>query len=298
MWAKRSYRERREGTNGLVAVAIDKDKNSQHALKWAIDHLLQKGHTIILIHVKVKPFSAYPSPLSTLGLNQIPDINGDLPLVCKDPDLQTRELVLPFRCFCTRKDIHCKVVILEETDVAKALIEYITQAAIEVLVVGASTKTGFPRFKEPDIPGMVSKIAPDFCSVYVISKSKISSMRSASSPAPTNSPLRNHLLNQSNLKPTPSKSHILRTNSLRGAVNGSSPEEKEFGQDIKSWAKGKQLSTLGQFGPKNSHLIAAEHAKDVEKKENIYAECIAQLYHMKSLLKKMKSLYEGDEYQN
>ncbi|KAK6237174.1 hypothetical protein QUC31_020965 [Theobroma cacao] len=215
MWTPRSYGERREGSNGLVAVAIDKDKNSQNALKWAIDHLLQKGHTVVLIHVKVKPFSLSTSPLPTPRLNQISDINGDLPLVCKDPDPQTRELFLPFRCFCTRKDIHCKDVVLEETDVAKALIEYVTQAAIEVLVVGASTKTGFLRFKAADIPGMVSKGAPDFCSVYVISKGKISSMRSSSRPAPAISPLRNHLLNQSSLKPTPPESHILPANSLR-----------------------------------------------------------------------------------
>jgi hypothetical protein len=40
---------------GIVAVAIDTDKGSQIALKWAIDHLISKGSTIVLIHVKVKP---------------------------------------------------------------------------------------------------------------------------------------------------------------------------------------------------------------------------------------------------
>lgn len=141
MWTPRSsYGERREiRTNvGLVAVAIDKDKNSHNALKWAIDHLLQKGQTLILIHVKVKPFSPYTTPLPTsrmffilcflfykislissnalatchllkflvvTGLNQFSEMNGDLPLVYKDPDPQTRELFLPFRCFCTRKDV-------------------------------------------------------------------------------------------------------------------------------------------------------------------------------------------------
>lgn len=39
------------GGNGLVAVAIDKDKGSQYALKWAVDSLLSRGQTIILIHV-------------------------------------------------------------------------------------------------------------------------------------------------------------------------------------------------------------------------------------------------------
>lgn len=39
------------------------------------------------------------------GMNQICDVSGDGSLVCKDPDPQTREIFLPFRCFCTRKDV-------------------------------------------------------------------------------------------------------------------------------------------------------------------------------------------------
>ena len=56
------------------------------------------------------------------------------------------------------------------------------------------------RFKATDIPGSVAKGAPDFCSVYVISKGKIQSMRSASRPAPPSSPFRSHLINQSSIK--------------------------------------------------------------------------------------------------
>lgn len=38
-----------------VAVAIDKDRGSQHALKWAVDNLLGKGKNVTLLHVKQKP---------------------------------------------------------------------------------------------------------------------------------------------------------------------------------------------------------------------------------------------------
>jgi hypothetical protein len=34
-------------------VAIDKDKGSQYALKWAADNLLNRGQTVILIHVSL-----------------------------------------------------------------------------------------------------------------------------------------------------------------------------------------------------------------------------------------------------
>lgn len=46
--------ERMPLPNKLVAVAIDKDKGSQIALKWTVDHLLARGQTVLLIHVKLK----------------------------------------------------------------------------------------------------------------------------------------------------------------------------------------------------------------------------------------------------
>ena len=65
MWMPRSMPEKKNGGNGLIAVAIDKDKGSQIALKWAIDNLLVKGQTVILIHVNLKSslssYSASPS---------------------------------------------------------------------------------------------------------------------------------------------------------------------------------------------------------------------------------------------
>lgn len=50
------------GSSGIVAVAIDKDKSSQHALKWAVDHLLQRGQSVILVHVKLRPSPLNNSP--------------------------------------------------------------------------------------------------------------------------------------------------------------------------------------------------------------------------------------------
>ncbi|KAI5354721.1 PREDICTED: U-box domain-containing [Prunus dulcis] len=187
MWLPNNHVDKKEGGNGIVALAIDKDKNSQSALKWCIDSLVKQGQTVLLIHVKIKPpvFSQSPS-LSTPRSNP----NWDQHLVCKDPDPQTKELFLPFRVYCTRKNIQCKDIVLEDSDIAKALNEYVSQSAIEHLVVGASAKTGFLRFKISDVPGNVSKGAPDFCNVYVVSKGKLQSRRSASRPAPSISPIR------------------------------------------------------------------------------------------------------------
>ncbi|CAN8229832.1 unnamed protein product [Cochlearia groenlandica] len=210
-------------TDGLVAVAIDRDKSSQNALKWAVDNLLLKGQTVVLIHVKPRASSLSTNPSSNnplfyffcwlcflyvsdmMGLphSETGQVNGDSPLVCGDPDGSYRQLFLPFRCLCSRKDIQCKDVLLEESDVAKALVEYATQLVIEVLVVGSSSKGGFLRFNKPiDIPGTITKTAPDFCTVYVITKGKLSTKKAATRVAQSVSPLRIQL-QQPSIKPHP-----------------------------------------------------------------------------------------------
>ncbi|KAL5974215.1 hypothetical protein ACLOJK_030878 [Asimina triloba] len=176
MFSQRGLGERRE--ESVIGVAIDKDKGSQYALKWAVDHLLNKGQTVTLIHVSQRPQSASNSSGTSAD-------GKDDSQRMQQIEAQKREMFLPFRCFCTRKDIQCNDVILEDTDVAKAIIEYISQAVIDTLVIGACTRSAFlSRFKTADIPSNISKGAPDFCTVYIISKGKITSVRAAARPAP------------------------------------------------------------------------------------------------------------------
>ncbi|CAO2047234.1 unnamed protein product [Urochloa humidicola] len=163
------------GSYPLVAVCIDKDKNSQNALKYATETLSHKGQTIVLVHVNTKGTSG-----------GVEDAAG-----YKQPtDPQMKDLFLPFRCFCTRKDIHCKDVVLDDHDVAKSIVEFAAHAAIEKLVVGATARGGFCRFKA-EICSTISKTAPDFCTVYVVTKGgKVTSVKQAIRQAPAVSPLR------------------------------------------------------------------------------------------------------------
>ncbi|XP_011019963.1 PREDICTED: U-box domain-containing protein 34-like [Populus euphratica] len=68
------------------------------------------------------------------------------------------------------------------------------------------------KFKTTDVPGNVSKGAPGFCSVYVISKGKISSVRSASGPPPPKHPIQTQMQstasNMSDTVETPFKSSL------------------------------------------------------------------------------------------
>ncbi|KOM41888.1 hypothetical protein LR48_Vigan04g208600 [Vigna angularis] len=184
MWLPKHRSDKKDGVSGLVAVAIDKKKESQSALKWAVDNLLTRSATVILIHVKLLAPTLSPSP--SLFAPRISSFLGDdTSVVSKEHEGQNRSVFLPYRVFCTRKDIQCKDVLLEDSEVPRAIIEYASQTGVEHLVLGSSAKTSFlKRFKVSDIPGEIAKGAPDFCTVYVIAKGKIQTMRSATRPAP------------------------------------------------------------------------------------------------------------------
>ncbi|XP_065018593.1 U-box domain-containing protein 35 isoform X1 [Musa acuminata AAA Group] len=153
-----------------TAVAIDKDKNSQQAVKWAIDHLLLGSYAVILIHVKTKP------PLNH-------ETTSDA--IREQAENEMSQLFLPFRGFCARKGVHMTEVVLEDNDVSKAIIDYINTNYIQNIVVGASSRNALTKkFRNPDVPTNIGKLAPEFCAVYVISKGKPVTVRTAKSPPP------------------------------------------------------------------------------------------------------------------
>ncbi|KAK4792855.1 hypothetical protein SAY86_023290 [Trapa natans] len=244
MWMAGDGLEKR-GKKGLVAVAIDKDKGSQYALKWAVDHLLTRGQTILLIHIRLRSSSASPAPR--------PDSAGD----SGKEDPQIREVFLPFRCFCVRKDIQCKDIVLEDTDVAKTLTDYVSKNGIDHLVIGASPKSGFLRFKT-DISTSVVKGAPDFCNVYAISKGKISTMRTATKQPPAMTPLRAQILSQSKCKGNQPEPQITsQTNSIQGAAKKtmeSSDQETEFFRSPFTRGKGANGKPYGEIGLPDSDI--------------------------------------------
>ncbi|XP_050212132.1 U-box domain-containing protein 35-like isoform X2 [Mercurialis annua] len=175
-----------EKLDDSVVVAIDKDKGSQYALKWAVDHFLSKGQSVILLHVSIK---SSPNHSPSGGGNFIGNTDSHEEASrahSKQLDSEARDLFLPFRCFCTRKDIKCREVVVEDTDIPKAIVDYASANLIETLILGTPTRGGIivRKFKTTDVPSTVSKTAPEFCNVYVINKGKVSSLRNATAPVP------------------------------------------------------------------------------------------------------------------
>ncbi|CAN6250815.1 unnamed protein product [Urochloa humidicola] len=143
-----------------IIVAVDRDKNSQQAAKWAVDKLLSRGSTLQLVHVRAEA-----------GKDE-----GDAEII---------QLFISYRGYCARKGMHLKEVILDGNDISKAIIDYATSGTITDIVVGASTKNTFiRRFRNPDVPTCLMKMAPDYCTVHVIHKAKAIQVKAAKAPAP------------------------------------------------------------------------------------------------------------------
>ncbi|KAL7165734.1 hypothetical protein ACSBR2_036583 [Camellia fascicularis] len=106
-----------------TAVAIDKDKNSPYAVRWAIEHLLTANSNLILIHVTSR------SPDTGVNDSAL-DANGGI----ADSDLQ--QIFNPFRVYCARKRVNPKEVVIEDSDVSKALLSYINNNFIANVVLG------------------------------------------------------------------------------------------------------------------------------------------------------------------
>ncbi|WCJ39474.1 protein kinase family protein [Euphorbia peplus] len=167
-----------EDANGLTAIAIDADKNSQYAVRWAVDNLVtNKTPYCILIHVQCKTMHLgdhHHHHTTVLSKEGRPPTQQEL-----------QQFFLPYRGFCARRGIESKEIIMHDIDVSNALIDYIVHNNIANIVVGASQRNAITRkFKHPDIPTTLLKSAPETCAVYSISKGKVQTFRLASRPNP------------------------------------------------------------------------------------------------------------------
>ncbi|KAF0935661.1 hypothetical protein E2562_035108 [Oryza meyeriana var. granulata] len=167
-----------DGGKVAAAVAVDGDRGSQHALKWAADHVLSRAHPFFLLHVRRKHASLHAAGGKQFSILHVQD---DVAAPFLDHmDHQTKDLLLPFQCFCSRRGLQCREIILDGTDVWKAIVNFVVDQKVDKLVLGASSRNAFTRtIRKLDVPTCVTKSAPNFCSVYVISKGKLSSFRPA-----------------------------------------------------------------------------------------------------------------------
>ncbi|GAB4837072.1 hypothetical protein Ancab_001985 [Ancistrocladus abbreviatus] len=135
-----------------AAVAIDKDKNSQSAVRWTVDHLLTTTQLLILVHLCTDSAILDLPPttrtclivpkmiiLNSCAPNSAVPGSGDSSGVVST-DAEVQQLFVPCRGYCARKSVQLKEVVLDDVDVCKALVDYINTNFITNIVVGASSR--------------------------------------------------------------------------------------------------------------------------------------------------------------
>ncbi|KAL6615452.1 hypothetical protein ACP70R_037722 [Stipagrostis hirtigluma subsp. patula] len=156
----------------MIVVAVDRDRNSQLAVKWVVDHLLSGASHIVLLHVAAHHAANH-------GFAMAETTPGALEAELKET------IFVPYRGFCSRNGVQVSEVLLEEADVSKAIIEFITANKIQSIALGASSRNAFTKkFKNADVPSSLMKGAPDYCNIYVVAKGKSVNVRLAKCGVP------------------------------------------------------------------------------------------------------------------
>ncbi|XP_057733967.1 U-box domain-containing protein 51-like [Arachis stenosperma] len=164
---RKSASAKPKNTGGpTTVIAVTSGRKSQYAVQWAVEHILKKNSSCILIHVQT---------------NRLYHQNGVGPSHCRPPtEEEWQRIFLPFRGLCARKGIVVTELVLQGANVTSALTQYVNEYYISSVIVGASQWNSFIRkFKNTDVAASLAKSLPDFCSIYVISKGKVQTIHPA-----------------------------------------------------------------------------------------------------------------------
>lgn len=167
-------------TPRVIAVAVKLGGNSTFAVEWALENLMSEGETLILLHVKQRPLTILTATGIRVPILLVPE---DLVVsYMQEMALQRNEMFSTYERLCNARKVKSKLAIVKSDDVASAIIEQILSYGISKLVIGSSSSSATKRtFKPHDVPAFVKKNAPNFCTVHIAPKCKLSSVHLTSS---------------------------------------------------------------------------------------------------------------------
>ncbi|XP_028807012.1 U-box domain-containing protein 51-like [Neltuma alba] len=151
-----------------TVVAVDKGKTSVYAFRWALNHL--DSPIIVALHVRPKHI---PPHYVDQGLKVFPPEESDVANVFS-----------ALREIRSHKAVTIKEAVVDDSDVVKGISDFANKHHINSIVIGATASWNSlaRKFIGFDLPTAIIKSAPDYTSVYIISKGKIISARSALRP--------------------------------------------------------------------------------------------------------------------
>lgn len=164
-----------------IGIAINGNRESKYVVKWALEKFVPEGNVMFkLLHVRAK-IKLIPTPMG--NLLPISQVREDVAAAYKkELEWQANEMLLPYKKMCAQRKVEADIIIIESDQVANAIAEEVSKNTITRLVIGASSRGMFTRkLKKNNLSSRISACAPSFCTVYAVSKGKLTSIRPSDS---------------------------------------------------------------------------------------------------------------------
>jgi serine/threonine protein kinase/nucleotide-binding universal stress UspA family protein len=159
-------------------VALSGSSKSKYVVTWAIEKFATEGNVgFKLLHIHPM-ITSVPTPMG----NAIPisEVRDDVVTAYRQEILwQSEEMLKPYTKLFVRRKVAVEVLVIESDNVAAAIAEEVTRDSIDRIVIGGSSRSFFSR--KADICSVISALMPNFCTVYVVSKGKLSCVRPSDS---------------------------------------------------------------------------------------------------------------------
>ncbi|KAL8096033.1 U-box domain-containing protein 35-like isoform X2 [Apium graveolens] len=167
----------------IVAIAINGNSNSKYVVKWALDKFVLEGNLLFkLLHVRPR-ITAVPTPMG--NFIPISEVRDDIVATyMKEVEWETDEKLILYKKMCAQRKVEVEVLQIESDDVVDAIAGEVARCNIKRLVIGASSRGIFSRGRR--LSSKISEGTPSYCTVYAVSKGKLSSVRPSDSETSEN----------------------------------------------------------------------------------------------------------------
>ncbi|KAI3519597.1 hypothetical protein L1887_08810 [Cichorium endivia] len=161
----------------VVALAVNGSRKTKYVVRWALDKFVPEGILLFKLLLVRPKIIRIPTPMGVVPASHVRE---DVVIAHKkEIEWQAYEKLLPFKNMCARRKVEVEIVQIESDDVVDALKQEIIKTNINKLVIGASSNGMFSRGR--GLSSRISESIPSFCTVYAISKGKLSSLRASDS---------------------------------------------------------------------------------------------------------------------
>ncbi|XP_057826119.2 U-box domain-containing protein 33 isoform X2 [Cryptomeria japonica] len=159
-----------------IYVAVGKDVcESVSAVKWALQNLSNREETlIILLHIQL-PLRSIPTPMGKLPVNQVSEDVVAAHLREKKEELNSR--MQKYLDICTKAQVKAEILFVEKDDVAKGIVEVVSEKGVEKLIMGTTSAGGAisrrMRMRTRGKADYVRRHAIESCDVWIVCKEKL-----------------------------------------------------------------------------------------------------------------------------